>query len=102
MDDKGTVYIVSFGLRESVMLNAAVTVINAAQDMLKLAFSMNIKSFIGFTHGKVFCGETSSLDRYEYSLMGPSMNFAARLMAKHYALIICDEEVRNNDPVSLP
>ena len=69
MDDKGTVYIVSFGLRESVMLNAAVTVINAAQDMLKLAFSMNIKSFIGFTHGKVFYGKTGSLNRYEYSLI---------------------------------
>ena len=54
MDDKGTVYIVSFGLRESLMLNAAVMVINAAQDMLKLAFSVNIKAFIGFTHGKVF------------------------------------------------
>ena len=53
----------------NLIMNAAVTVINAAQDMLKLAFSMNIKSFIGFTHGKVFCGETGSLNRYEYSLI---------------------------------
>ena len=97
-DDKGTVCIVSFGLRGSVMLNAAATAINAAQDIVKaLALSMNIKSFIGITLGKVFCGETGSSNRYEYSLMGPSVNLAARLMAKQSASIICDEEVRSSD-----
>ena len=53
-DDKGTVCIVSFGLRGSVMLNTAATVINSAHILLKLVVSMNIKYFIGISHGIVF------------------------------------------------
>jgi len=98
-DDKGTVFIASFGLRGSVILQACAAAIDAAKDaQTKLLLYMDIECSIGITLGKVFCGETGSVHRYEYSLLGPSVNLAARLMARGSAgEISCDEEVKNND-----
>jgi class 3 adenylate cyclase len=99
-DDKGTVCIVSFGLRGSVTLNAAATAIDVAQNIQRtLLRNMDAKCSIGITLGKVFCGETGSLERYEYSILGPPVNLSARLMAKGWPAgsIFCDEEIRTND-----
>ena len=97
-DDKGTVFIASFGLRGSVTLHPSSTAVEAAIDAQdKLLKIMDIQSSIGVTLGKVFCGETGSPQRYEYSLLGPSCNLSARLMAKGApGEINCDEEVKLN------
>lgn len=97
-DDKGTVFIASFGLRGSVILHACSTAIDAAKDVQRnLLLYMDIECSIGVTLGRVFCGETGAHQRYEYSLLGPSVNLAARLMARGSAgEINCDEEVKKN------
>lgn len=97
-DDKGTVFIASFGLRGSVILHPADTAVDAANDVQqKLVDIMNIQCSIGITLGKVFCGETGSFQRYEYSVLGPSVNLSARLMAKgSWGQINCDEQLMNN------
>ena len=97
-DDKGTVFIASFGLRGSVLLHPSDTAVDAAiQAQKKLLEIMGIQSSIGITLGKIFCGETGSFERYEYSLLGPSVNLSARLMAKgSWGQINCDEELKNH------
>ncbi len=97
-DDKGTVFIASFGLRGSATLHPSSTAVEAAIDAQeKLLRIMDIQSSIGITLGKIFCGETGSPQRYEYSLLGPSCNLSARLMAKGApGEINCDEEVKKS------
>ena len=97
-DDKGTVFIASFGLRGSVTLHPSSTAVEAAIDAQeKLLRIMDIQCSIGITLGKIFCGETGSPQRYEYSLLGPSCNLSARLMAKGApGEINCDEEVKTS------
>ena len=96
-DDKGTVLIASFGLRGSVHLNAADIALDAAQEaQTKLLDIMDVQCSVGITLGNIFCGETGSPQRYEYSLLGPEVNLAARLMAKSKpGQINCDEEFKN-------
>ena len=95
-DDKGTVFIASFGLRGSVIMRPTSTEVEAAIDAQeKLLRIMDIQCSIGITLGKIFCGETGSPHRYEYSLLGPPVNLSARLMAKGApGEINCDEEVK--------
>ncbi|KAL9185086.1 hypothetical protein ACHAXT_002863 [Thalassiosira profunda] len=97
-DDKGTVFIAAFGLRGSVVLHPADTAVDAAKDaQRKLLDVMDVQCSIGITLGKIFCGETGSFARYEYSLLGPSVNLSARLMAKGaWGQINCDEELQSN------
>ena len=97
-DDKGTVFIASFGLRGSVVLQPADTAVDAAKEVQrKLLSILDVQSTMGITMGKIFCGETGSFQRYEYSLLGSSVNLSARLMAKGaWGQINCDEEMVNN------
>ncbi|KAL7530564.1 hypothetical protein ACHAXR_003563, partial [Thalassiosira sp. AJA248-18] len=96
-DDKGTVFIASFGLRRSVVLHPADTAVDAAKDAQKKLLEINIQCSIGITVGKIFCGETGSFQRYEYSLLGSPVNLSARLMAKGaWGQINCDEELKNH------
>ena len=56
-DDKGTVFIASFGLRGSVILHPADTAVDAAKEAQKnLLGVMDIQCSIGITLGKIFCG----------------------------------------------
>lgn len=99
-DDKGTVCIISFGLRKSTTLNPSAAAIDASYSIrAELMQQMNIKCTIGCTIGKVFCGETGSYKRNEYSILGPSVNLSARLMSKgKMGQINVDEEInRRND-----
>ena len=96
-DDKGTVLIASFGLRGSVQLHPSDTAVEAGKEAQKVLLEeMDIQCSIGITSGKIFCGETGSFQRYEYSLLGPSVNLAARLMAKGtWGQINCDKELKS-------
>lgn len=98
-DDKGTVCIASFGLRGGVTLNAAATAVDAAiEAQNSLTRDIGVETTIGVTLGKVFCGETGSPSRYEYSLLGPAVNLSARLMAKgSIGSVNCDCNIHKND-----
>ena len=97
-DDKGTVFIASFGLRGSVTFHPSSDAVDAAKDAQhKLLDLMDIQCSIGITLGKIFCGETGSTQRYEYSMLGPPCNLSARLMAKGApGQINCDKEVESH------
>ena len=54
---------------------------------------------IGVTSGTAFCGCVGTQKRCEYSVMGPSVNLAARLMSacgKYGANILVDDELRKS------
>ena len=46
---------------------------------------------IGVTTGTAFCGEIGSDARREYTVMGDTVNLAARLMQASGGGILCDE-----------
>lgn len=79
------------------MLHPSDTAIYAAKEAQTNLLDMDIQCSIGVTLGNIFCGETGSLQRYEYSLLGPSVNLSARLMAQGgWGEINCDEEIKNH------
>jgi hypothetical protein len=83
LDDKGLVLICTFGLRGSTFPDMV------AQRALPFSLSIHraleedlgIKSSVGATLGKVYCGVVGGLERHEFAVLGPSVNLAARLMA---------------------
>ena len=83
LDDKGLVLICTFGLRGSIFPDMV------AQRALPFSLSIHraleeelgIKSTMGATLGKVYCGVVGGLERHEFAVLGPSVNLAARLMA---------------------
>ena len=59
-------------------LSAADIAVSAAEEaQSNLSKIMDVQCSIGITLGDIFCGETGSNGRYEYSLLGPSVNLAA-------------------------
>ena len=97
LDDKGLVLICTFGLRGSTFPNMiarravpfSLSIHKALEDEL------GIKSLIGATFGKVYCGVVGGLERHEFAVLGPSVNLAARLMAsKGNPGILVDKNVR--------
>lgn len=60
-----------------------------------LKAKLNVECKMGATFGKAYCGVVGGLDRHEYSLLGPSVNLAARLMShKENKGFLVDEEVK--------
>lgn len=80
LDDKGLIGIGSIGLRGSATRNPSESGLLAAFDMLREFNDINVTVSIGVTQGKSFCGKVGSKSRYEYAILGRSVNLAARLM----------------------
>jgi len=97
LDDKGLVLICTFGLRGSTFPNmiAQRAVPFSLSIHKSLEEELGVKSTIGATFGKVYCGVVGGLERHEFAALGPSVNLAARLMAsKGNPGILVDKNVR--------
>lgn len=81
-DDQGVVIVATFGLRGSTFPNMVaergLPATMAIQDTLK--DQLNVDSRMGATIGKVYCGVVGGVHRHGFSVLGPSVNLAARLM----------------------
>jgi hypothetical protein len=83
LDDKGLVLICAFGLCGSTFPDMV------TQHALPFSLSIHkaleedlgIKSSVGPTLGKVYCGVVGGLEHHEFAALSPSVNLAARLMA---------------------
>lgn len=75
--------------------NSSASAIAAAQEAQKnLSNALDLQCSIGITRGKIFCGQVGSIERYEYTLLGPTVNLAARFMcAGSPGQINCDEQI---------
>jgi class 3 adenylate cyclase len=97
---KGTVAIGSFGYPPKSD-QPAIDAVKAANEIYQiLKKQKNILSNIGIAYGKhIYCGLFGAINlRQEFSLIGRSVNLAARLMSyaiKKKVPIVCDEFIKN-------
>jgi class 3 adenylate cyclase/tetratricopeptide (TPR) repeat protein len=89
-DDKGLVLILAFGMPPRSHENDAERTVLAA--LALHAALPDRASSIGIASGRVFCGVYGGSARRQYSLVGSTMNLAARLMSAAGNGILCDAE----------
>lgn len=82
VDDKGCVAICGFGVPGYCHSDDSVRALEAAVRITQNLRYYNLQSRIGIAVGHVYCGLVGSNYRCEYTMMGASVNLAARLMGK--------------------
>lgn len=98
IDDKGFSMMITFGLRGSWFpsLISAVA-LPAILSVAELLSSEDVSCRIGATFGNVHCGFLGSKQRHEYTVLGPSVNLAARLMTSELNNgLLVDQSVRDS------
>jgi len=81
VDDKGTILIALFGAPPYAHEDDPERALRCALDLQTMAASQQLQLAIGVTTGRVFAGPVGSEARREYTVMGDTVNLAARLMA---------------------
>jgi len=80
LDDKGVVIIWTFGLPGSTYEDNAARGLDSCLRVNEALKAQGLAPRTGVTVGSAFCGLVGARYRCEYSVMGPSVNLAARLM----------------------
>ena len=91
MDDKGLTAVCSFGLPPLAHENDARRAVEAAIELRQRLNSRNVSSSVGIATGTVFCGIYGSDTRRQYTVLGNTVNLAARLMQAADGSLWCDE-----------
>merc|ERR1712217_42139 len=96
IDNKGLLFLLTFGLPPLEHPNDSARAVLACLDITESLKKSGVVARMGVTTGLNFCGLIGSRSRMEYTVLGDSVNLAARLMsnAPPYG-ILCDEETRN-------
>ncbi|MFL5586808.1 MAG: adenylate/guanylate cyclase domain-containing protein [Ktedonobacteraceae bacterium] len=90
VDDKGVTLVAALGLPPLAHEDDAIRGVLAAQAMQATLRDLGMRSTIGVTTGRVFCGMIGNITRSEYTIMGDVVNLAARLMQAAPEDILCD------------
>jgi class 3 adenylate cyclase/tetratricopeptide (TPR) repeat protein len=90
VDDKGVSLLAALGLPPLAHEDDPDRGIKAALTINNRLTSMGIRSSIGVSSGRVYCGVVGSDLRREYTIMGDSVNLAARLMQNANGGVLCD------------
>lgn len=96
VDDKGTTLLILFGAPPFAHEDDALRAVRCALDVQAQTqagplHDMGFTFAIGITTGRVFAGPVGSQTRREYTVMGDTVNLAARLMSKaDRGGILCD------------
>ena len=94
IEEKGICCLIEFGLpsmsHEDDAFRAVCTAL-ALRDELR---TVGLQPSFGVTTGKLFCGGYGGTDRQTYSVIGASVNLAARLMEHAKGHVLCDERTR--------
>ncbi len=91
VDDKGASLVAVMGLPPFSHEDDAARGLRAALAMQSAIQNLGFQSAIGVTTGQTFCGSVGSNIRREYTVMGDTVNLAARLMQAANKDILCDE-----------
>jgi len=93
VDDKGTVLLVLFGAPPLAHEDDPERALRCALDLQAVAEVQELRLSIGVTTGRVFAGPVGSESRREYTVMGDTVNVAARLMGMAgQGQVCCDYE----------
>ena len=95
VDDKGISVLAALGLPPLSHEDDPLRGVKAAMDIQASLGAINVKSSIGVTTGRVYCGIVGSDTRREYTIMGDAVNLAARLMQAAENSILCDSSTQN-------
>ncbi|HSB00485.1 MAG TPA: AAA family ATPase, partial [Anaerolineales bacterium] len=100
VDDKGITIVAALGLPPFSHEDDPARGVQAALMIRKEFANLNIRSHIGITTGRIFCGSIGNEARREYTIIGHAVNLSARLMGaasrqdelivKHGIPILCD------------
>ena len=97
VDDKGTVLLALFGAPPHAHEDDPERALRCALDLQALARNQGVQLAIGATTGRVFAGPVGSETRREYTVMGDTVNLAARLMGvAGEGQVRCDYETYRN------
>lgn len=91
VDDKGASLVAVLGLPPLSHEDDPARGIRAALAMQETLKNLNLRSSIGVTTGLTFCGSVGSSIRREYTVIGDTVNLAARLMQAANEDILCDD-----------
>jgi class 3 adenylate cyclase len=91
MDDKGLTAACGFGLPPLAHEDDARRATEAAIELRQRLNSRNIPTSVGVATGTVFCGIYGSDTRRQYTVLGNTVNLAARLMQAANGSLWCDE-----------
>ncbi len=89
-DDKGTVMLIGFGLPPRSHEDDPARAVMAALDIEAAVADNGLRSGIGVATGTAFCGPVGTARRREFTVLGDSVNLAARLMQAAPDDILCD------------
>lgn len=81
IDDKGSVAISAFGLPPLSHEDDPWRAVQASLMIMLKIDELSIKTSVGITTGKAFCGAVGSEERREYAMVGDVVNLSARLMS---------------------
>ena len=82
IDDKGNTLIIVFGLSPFAHENDAARAVLCGEALIKTLKKNNLWRSVGISTGMVYCGLFGNLNRKEYTVLGDSVNVAARLMSQ--------------------
>ncbi|HLO16623.1 MAG TPA: adenylate/guanylate cyclase domain-containing protein, partial [Anaerolineales bacterium] len=80
VDDKGITIVAALGLPPFSHEDDPARGVQAALMIRKELTNLNIRSSIGITTGRIFCGSIGNDERREYTIIGNAVNLSARLM----------------------
>ncbi len=90
VDEKGAVLVAAFGLPPLSHEDDPARAVHAALGIQKQLLAMGQRVRVGIATGTAFCGAVGSEGRAEYTMIGASVNLAARIM-EHSDGILVDE-----------
>ncbi|MCG7216727.1 AAA family ATPase [Paenibacillus mucilaginosus] len=94
LDDKGAAVIAGMGLPSLTHERNAARAVKAGLAVNARLAAMKVPHAIGIASGMVFCGSIGSRVRREYTMIGETVNLAARLMQAAEGGVLCDEATR--------
>ncbi len=90
VDDKGITIVAALGLPPFAHEDDPSRAVQAAMMIRRELKQQSVRSYIGVTTGRIFCGSVGNESRREYTIIGNAVNMSARLMGaagKMYSLI---------------